>query len=176
MKNEQEIWKDVKNFEGFYQVSNLGRVKSLERLVRHKPGQHRLVKERILSPCQDNCGYLHVRLANDGVYKLFKVHRLVAMHFLESYSEDLTVNHINHDRTDNRAENLEMLTLKENILDKDFNRKIYCKELNQYICQPKRFFKRLNIKYNRYRFLQAIENNTIYYGYHFEYSYTKDLK
>ena len=52
---QNEVWKDVKGFEGLYQVSNLGRVKSLERYVPSKPGVQRLKKEQILKPCQDNC-------------------------------------------------------------------------------------------------------------------------
>ena len=171
MKKQQEIWKDVKNYEGFYQVSNLGRVKSLARYVPQKPGQVREHKEKILQPSCDNCGYLHVRLAKSGIYQLFKVHRLVAAHFLPNYSEELSVNHRNHDRWDNRAENLEMMSLEENIKERNVQRKIYCEELDQIISQPKRFFSNLNKTFSRYYFLKAIEAGEAYQGYHFKFIY-----
>ena len=161
----------VDGYEGLYQVSNLGRVKSLERWVDHKPGQFRLVKERILQPSVDNAGYLHVRLAKNNTYKLFKVHRLVAKHFLPDYNEELTVNHLNHNRWDNRVENLEMLTLEDNIKERSIQRKIYCKELQQVIDQPKRFFSNLNKPFSRYYFLKAIYEKTVYEGYHFKFKY-----
>lgn len=168
---KQEIWKMINGYEGFYQVSNLGRVRSLQRWVDHKPGQYRLVKERILTPSVDNCGYLHVRLAKNNNYQLFKVHRLVAKHFLNDYSEELSVNHKNHNRWDNRVENLEMMTLEENIKERSVQRKIYCKELDQIIIQPKRFFSNLNKTFSRYYFLKAIELKKEYNGYHFEFQY-----
>ena len=170
-KNVKEVWMDVKGYENYYQVSNLGRIKSLQRWVDHKPGQYRLVKERILSPSVDNCGYLHVRLAKDGQYKLFKVHRLIAAHFLPDYSEELSVNHKNHDRWDNRVENLEMLTLEENIKERNVQRFVYCKELDQIIIQPKRFFSNLNKTFSRYYFLKAIELEREYNGFHFNFIY-----
>lgn len=171
MKKQQEIWKDVKNYEGLYQVSNLGRVKSLARFIPQKPGQFREHKERILQPSCDNCSYLHVRLAKDGVYKLFKVHRLVAMHFLPDYNENLSVNHKNHNRWDNSVENLEMMTLEDNVRERSIQRFVYCKELDQIIIQPKRFFSNLNKPFSRYYFLKSIYDKNEYQGYHFKFKY-----
>lgn len=171
MKKQQEIWKMINGYEGFYQVSNLGRVRSLQRWVDHKPGQYRLVKERILTPSVDNAGYLHVRLAKDGVYKLFKVHRLVAKHFLDDYSESKTINHKNHNRWDNSVENLEMMTLEDNVRERSIQRFVYCKELDQIIIQPKRFFSNLNKSFSRYYFLKSIYDKNEYQGYHFKFKY-----
>ena len=104
---DKEIWCDVKGYEGLYQVSNWGNVKSLN--------YKRTGKEKILRPCKDGNGYLYVVLFENGKYKLYKVHRLVLSTFspIEN-SHELQVNHINECKTDNRLENLEWVTCKEN--------------------------------------------------------------
>ena len=97
-----ELWKDIKGYDGRYQVSDMGR-------VRNASGQ-------ILTPKKHNRGYLHVVLFNGGKEpKSFLVHRLVANEFLPKEDGRPFVNHINEDRTDNRAENLEWCTQKENM-------------------------------------------------------------
>ena len=170
-KNIKEIWTDVKNFEGYYQVSNLGRIKSLQRICIRSNGVAVHYKEKILNPSVDECGYLHVRLAINSNYTLFKVHRLVAMHFLNDYDEKLTVNHINHNRWDNSVNNLEMMDFYDNIKDRSVKRRIYCVELDRFISQPHRFFNRLKMEYSRYYFLKAIELKKEYNGFHFKYMY-----
>lgn len=89
-----EIWKDIKGFEGRYQVSNLGNVRSLN--------YRRKNITQNLKPKYSR-GYLEVNLDN----KHFKIHRLVAMAFVEGYKPGLVVNHLNEIRTDNRPENLQ---------------------------------------------------------------------
>lgn len=103
MREINEVWRDIKGFEGLYQVSNLGRVKSL------KCG-----KEKILKPGKTTCGYLQVILSKDGKTKAYKVHRLVANTFIPNPNNLETVNHINEDKTDNRVENLEWMNYKDN--------------------------------------------------------------
>lgn len=98
---EEEIWKDIHGYEGLYQVSNLGNVFS----VRNK---------KILSQ-SEHTTYSIVCLSKDGKSKAFGVHRLVASAFIPNPDGKNTVNHINCNRHDNRAENLEWLTWEENI-------------------------------------------------------------
>ena len=112
MKNEE--WRDVVGYEGLYQVSDQGRVKSLERTYIDKIGRGRYVKERFLKPNVSYGGYLRVGLYAGGKRKWFRVHRLVCEAFHENPENKLDVNHINENKTDNRACNLEWSTAKEN--------------------------------------------------------------
>ena len=101
-----EVWKDIQGYEGLYQVSNLGNVRSLNW---RNTGQ---VRNLYLKP--QNRGYLQVELAKCGQKRGFTVHRLVAMAFVSGYAEGKVVNHINEDKRDNRAENLEWVSQSDN--------------------------------------------------------------
>lgn len=97
-----EIWKDVVGYEGLYQVSNMGRIKSFH---------YDRVNGRVLKPGWAGCGYLKVGLWQDGKRKCMLVHRLVAIAFLgPPPSPDHEANHKNGDKTDNHVENLEWIT------------------------------------------------------------------
>ena len=111
MKNEE--WRDVVGYECLYQVSDQGRVKSLERKVPKRNGE-RTVKERILKPITDRYGYLIVCLCAGGKQKMFKVHRLVCQAFHKNPENKLCVNHIDENKTNNAASNLEWSTYEEN--------------------------------------------------------------
>ena len=103
----EEIWRAINNYEGLYEVSNLGRVKSL--------GNDKNRKEKILKPRNNGQGYLFVGLSKEGSRKLYTIHRLVLMAFSPvENSESLQVNHRNECKTDNRLENLEWCTCKYN--------------------------------------------------------------
>lgn len=102
-----ETWKDIKDYEGFYQVSNLGNVKSLKRNTAH---------ERILKPKVDKGGYLCVNLTKNGIVKTYKIHRLVGLTFIPNPKNKYSINHINGNKTDNRVENLEWATYKEQVV------------------------------------------------------------
>lgn len=98
-----EIWHDIEGYEGLYQISNKGRVKSL------KWG-----KERILRPGIDTSGYYFIILYNDSVSKPFKLHRLVAQGFIPNLYNKPQVNHLDENKLNNCVENLEWATSKEN--------------------------------------------------------------
>lgn len=104
-----EEFKDIPDYEGFYQVSDLGRVKSLN--------YRRTKIEKILKlNINKNNGYLLIRLSNCGVTKTKEIHKLVAMAFLDHFpcGYTLVVNHKNFNRVDSRAENLEIISTREN--------------------------------------------------------------
>lgn len=103
---KQEEWKDVKGFEGIYQVSSYGRVRSLSRLIHYK-NYDRNYKGRILKPCKTVYGYLQVSLRNvvKGNYKA-PVHQLVAQAFIPNPRHYSEVHHKDYDKTNNRVENL----------------------------------------------------------------------
>jgi hypothetical protein len=117
----KEIWKDIPEYEGYYQVSNLGNVRSLDRLRKNGIKGQYLTKGRILSPSKSN--YKSVVLSVSGVLKSIRVHQLVAIAFLNHNPcrFELVVNHINLDKHDNRLENLEIITNRENSNQKHIN-------------------------------------------------------
>ena len=99
----REIWRPVVGYEGLYEVSNMGNIKSLGN------GKSNNSKERIMKPFDNGNGYLHVHLCKDGKDKNYKIHRLVAQAFIQFVPQEgvmYDVDHRNTDRTDNRAINL----------------------------------------------------------------------
>lgn len=109
----EEIWKDVKGYEGLYQVSNLGRIKSLERKVWNR-FQYVPKKERILEPRYSGKGYVRYALFKNGKRKDFKGHWLVLSNFVENIENKPQINHINGKKDDNKLSNLEWCTNSEN--------------------------------------------------------------
>ena len=106
-------WKDIPGYEGLYQVSDCGQVKSCERVVTHPKSGKLTLKEKILKPGLNPRGYHYVTLCKDGKVKNFLVHRLVALAFLEG-DNSLTVNHIDECKTNNHVSNLEYLSNEDN--------------------------------------------------------------
>ena len=112
-----EIWKDIKGYEGMYQVSNMGNVRSADRIVHIKQAHceyDELREGRIVKGLPRRHGYLAVFLYKDGQRRQESIHRLVAEAFCRKQDGDTDVNHKNENKTDNRASNLEWCTHKEN--------------------------------------------------------------
>lgn len=110
--NTEEIFKDIPGYEGIYKVSNLGRIKSVERInIRNV-----LIRECFRKFRKSTTGYLRVNLSYNGVIKTELVHQLVAMAFLTYSSNDINMvcDHINNIRTDNRLENLQVISQRKN--------------------------------------------------------------
>ena len=110
---KKEVWKDVKGYEGLYKVSNLGRVKALERKITYSNGAEHIYPEKIKNQV-NSCGYLAVSLCKDGKPKQIKVHRLVAEAFLPNDNNLPQVNHKDEDKHNNNVENLEWCSAKYN--------------------------------------------------------------
>lgn len=111
----EEIWKDIPNYEGMYQVSSFGNVRSLDRIVLNQ-GVCTKLKGKTLSERPDGCGYNMVYLCRKGKMKSFKTHQLVGIVFLGHKPCHLkrVLNHKNFIRNDNRIDNLEIVTMREN--------------------------------------------------------------
>lgn len=115
----EEIWKPVKSLEDYYEVSNLGRVRSRDRVTvtknRWGKDSERRYKGKIMKQYMSR-DYMHVDLCVDGKYYKKKVHRMMAEAFIPGGSDELEVNHINEVRSDNRLENLEWVTHRQNAI------------------------------------------------------------
>jgi hypothetical protein len=113
-----EVWKDIPDFEGYYQVSNLGNVKSLSRTILGKNDTPTLLKEKMLKFSTSTNGYYQVILCKNSDRKIFKVHSLVAICFLNHIPDgthNIVVDHINEIKTDNSIENLRLIGHRENV-------------------------------------------------------------
>lgn len=110
-----EIWKDIPEYEGLYQVSNLGRVKSLPKKLNNRYSSY-ITKEKILKLVLDDYGYYLVGLYKNRLGKNKRVHQLVAMAFLNHSpcSFKLVVDHIDGNPSNNNVENLQLLSNREN--------------------------------------------------------------
>lgn len=111
----QEIWKPIQGYEGLYEVSNLGSIKSLQKRIGGRRDPITVIRDLILTPCNNGHGYMTVCLAKDGKRKSYYVHRLVAEAFCDKNGKGDHINHKDHDRANNDAANLEWVTAKENV-------------------------------------------------------------
>lgn len=110
-----EYYVDIEGFEGYYQVSNYGSVRSLDRVIKEKTGKTRTIKGLVLKPRINRRGYQNVDLKKQGKRKTVSAHKLVAQAFLSNPDNKPTVNHLNGIKTDNNVNNLEWATHSENL-------------------------------------------------------------
>lgn len=143
MEVKDEIWKDIKDYEGLYQVSNKGRIRSL--VFRNNICSKS--KIRIMCPWDNGKGYLIVSLHKQGNRKNFYVHRLVAAAFCDNHNGYNYINHKDYNRKNNDMSNLEWCTQKQNVqysLERMKHPKKHCKPSNT-------GFKYIRKRHNRYR-------------------------
>ena len=151
----EEIFKDIPGYEGIYQVSNLGEIKSLSR-VRFNGMGYCLTKDKLLKKSISQQGYYYVTLCIDKNKKNFNVHQLVAMAFLNHIpcGFNLVVDHINDNPLDNRLENLQVVTQRFNSHKKQ----------EGYSCNIKGLY--FNNKSNKYQSYITINNKVFHLGFY----------
>lgn len=110
-----EEFKDIVGYEDYYEISNYGTVRSKQRYSNCCYGKQRLLKEKIIVPTQDKNGYLRIMLSKNKNKKRFHIHELVARTFIDNYSEDKVVHHIDYNKQNNYVGNLYVCTRKEHI-------------------------------------------------------------
>ena len=110
----EEIWKTIKGYENYYQISNQGRVKSVTRFVNDNNGVV-LLKSKILNPMMNEKGYLRIGLSKNNQRKYKRIHRLVAEAFIPNPDNKPQINHKNGIKTDNRVSNLDWVSISENV-------------------------------------------------------------
>lgn len=161
---EIEVWKDIPNYEGLYQISNLGNVKSL------KYG-----KERLLKPVKDGSRYLQVKFYKNGNKKIYLVHRLVALAFLPNPDNLPCINHKDENSLNNMVENLEWCDAKYNCnygtrnnrinKTKEINNSYYVgvqnrKKNNSYNIKPVIQYTKDGVEINRFKSLSEASRQT----------------
>lgn len=111
MKNRNmETWRQIRGYEGIYDISSLGRVKSLRRREHSDKRGYYVVQEKVLKPISNGKGYLGVILTKNGEHEHYYIHRLVAEAFIPNPKNYPQINHKNEDKSDNSCENLEWCT------------------------------------------------------------------
>ena len=115
--NVKEVWRDIPGYEGYYQASSFGRVRSLDRTVVDSRGGERFYRGRLIEGGVDGGGYRLAALSFNGIRRNFKFSQLVAMAFLghEPNGYELVIDHVNGDKSDDRVENLRIVNHRANL-------------------------------------------------------------
>lgn len=116
MKSIREEWRAIPEFEGWYEVSNFGKVRSVDREVNYKNLSKAQRKGKLLKPKIGKHGYFEVILVINGCRKASRVHRLVAITFIPNPNNLPSINHVNENKLDNRVDNLEWCSVRQNTL------------------------------------------------------------
>ncbi len=175
-----EIWLPIEGYENLYEVSNLGRVRSLEHTVIRKNGVKLKVPGKILKPGTHRDGYLMVNLSKNGVRRSFYLHRLVATAFIPNSNNVSQVNHLNENKSNNEVSNLEWCTAKENNnygtrnkrASEKLQKQVLCVELNQIFPSLTDAAKQLHLSVGNLSHVLAGRLKTTG-GYHFEFAEIK---
>lgn len=115
IQTDKEEWRPVVGYETIYEVSQMGRVRSLDRVIVCSNGINRPIKGKLIKPTKGRTGkYSSVGLNKNGKVKRFYVHRLVAQHFIRNSQNKPCVNHVDGNKLNNAAKNLEWCTYLEN--------------------------------------------------------------
>lgn len=171
--NIKEIWKPVKGYENLYEVSNIGNVKSLDRIIKDKNGIIKIIKGKNHKLYTTKSGYVSTSLYKNSEQKVYRVHRLVAEAFIPNPNNLPQINHIDENKENNCAENLEWCTGSENCKRKSIKgeRKVLQYDKNGNFIKEwdsiKEASENLNIKYSTLQ--SAITNNHFCFGYFWRY-------
>ena len=134
-----ELWKPIPGYEGYYEASTLGNIRSVDRIVKGPRCERFPVRGKIKATCTDKYGYLHVCLSKGHKKQNLIVHRLIAMTFIPNPDNKPCIDHIDCDKLNNKVENLRWCTIRENnqnpITRKRHRETIYSEERNRKISQ-----------------------------------------
>ena len=155
-----EVWRPIKGYEGMYEVSNLGNVRSLDRYVMlgNHGNQYCLLKGKPMKPHPNSRGYVKTELWKNGQGKLHLVHRLVAEAFISNPNNLPCIDHINTIKTDNRVENLRWCTNKEN-MNNPLTREKLREKITPEIIEKTKATRAANIAKRPYDYIMGIGRN-----------------
>lgn len=132
-----ETWQNIPGYVGYYQASNFGNIRSLNRVIKRNNGRNQTFKGQILATQINKDGYKIVRLAKNGERRTYRIHRLVALTFKPNINSNiLTVDHIDGDKCNNDISNLQWLTATDNILKSNIG-KTHSNETRQKISKAR---------------------------------------